>query len=221
MNTKQCLSCGTSDRYKSGKCKKCVSIKSKIYASVNKDRIKLMHKEYYQSNKERIIKRTKEWAENNKERVKQRSKEYHIKNRDILNKKSSEYRMKNKSKIKTVIQLWCERNRDRLNKKKNEWVSRNKGKVKEIKNKNRVSRLSAEGKLSPGIYDKLMMLQDSKCVYCKRDLLKNKIHIDHIMPLKLGGNNTDNNVQLLCQQCNNRKHAKHPVDFAKEMGFLL
>jgi len=36
-----------------------------------------------------------------------------------------------------------------------------------------------------------------------------------------GGSNTDDNMQLLRKLCNLQKHAKHPVDFMQERGFLL
>jgi 5-methylcytosine-specific restriction endonuclease McrA len=51
--------------------------------------------------------------------------------------------------------------------------------------------------------------------------LGDNYHIDHIMPLALGGSNTDDNIQLLRQRCNNQKCAKHPVDFMQSRGFLL
>lgn len=47
------------------------------------------------------------------------------------------------------------------------------------------------------------------------------VRFDHIMPMDLGGSNDASNLQLLCQSCNSSKHAKHPVDFMQERGFLL
>jgi len=41
------------------------------------------------------------------------------------------------------------------------------------------------------------------------------------MPLALGGANADDNIQLLRSTCNQQKHAKHPVDFMQQKGFLL
>ncbi|HXJ61968.1 MAG TPA: HNH endonuclease signature motif containing protein [Verrucomicrobiae bacterium] len=54
-----------------------------------------------------------------------------------------------------------------------------------------------------------------------RASLKAKYHVDHVMPLKLGGSNSHRNIQLLCPPCNLRKGAEHPVDFAQRNGLLL
>jgi 5-methylcytosine-specific restriction endonuclease McrA len=63
-------------------------------------------------------------------------------------------------------------------------------------------------------------LQKSKCACCGKSL-KHSYHLDHIMPIALGGTNTDDNVQLLTPSCNLRKSAKHPDDWARENGRLL
>lgn len=77
-----------------------------------------------------------------------------------------------------------------------------------------------DGILSHGIIDRLMKLQKGKCACCGV-LLKGKFHLDHIMPIALGGNNEDSNMQLLLPKCNLRKHKKHPIDYMQEKGFLL
>lgn len=42
-------------------------------------------------------------------------------------------------------------------------------------------------------------------------------HIDHFVPLALGGKNEDWNILLTCPTCNGRKHAKHPAQFLREV----
>lgn len=46
-------------------------------------------------------------------------------------------------------------------------------------------------------------------------------HVDHVMPLALGGDNTRSNIQILCAPCNLSKNAAHPVDYARSLGKLL
>lgn len=89
-----------------------------------------------------------------------------------------------------------------------------------LKHNRRARKLAVGGKLSKDIEIKLFALQRGKCACCKRPL-GDDYHLDHIMPLALGGTNTDDNIQLLRQRCNNQKHAKHPIDFMQQRGFLL
>lgn len=55
---------------------------------------------------------------------------------------------------------------------------------------------------------------------CMRSIRK-KFHIDHVVPLALGGHNGILNIQLLCPTCNQRKSAKDPIVWAQENGRLL
>lgn len=75
-------------------------------------------------------------------------------------------------------------------------------------------------KLSKDIIKKLFNQQDNKCVYCNIDI-SNNFHLDHIMPLALGGLHTDENIQLLCPRCNLKKGSKHPIDFMQSHGNSL
>lgn len=86
---------------------------------------------------------------------------------------------------------------------------------------NRRAKIRSTGEtLSKGIVEKLFKLQKGMCPCCTMPLGDN-YHLDHIVPLFLGGSNTDANVQLLRQRCNNQKNKKHPVDFMQSRGFLL
>lgn len=49
-----------------------------------------------------------------------------------------------------------------------------------------------------------------RCVVCSSN---KKLEFDHIIPISLGGNNTERNIQLLCENCNRRKGAN--VGFGK------
>lgn len=76
------------------------------------------------------------------------------------------------------------------------------------------------GRLLYGTVPKLLTAQRSRCIYCRKSLIAG-YHVDHIMPLKLGGKHEASNIQLLCPTCNVRKSARHPVAFAQMNGMLL
>jgi 5-methylcytosine-specific restriction endonuclease McrA len=68
----------------------------------------------------------------------------------------------------------------------------------------------------------LFKRQKGRCahLWCRANLKKSR-HIDHVIPLSLGGSNDRKNIQLLCGPCNLGKKAKHPIDFAQQNGMLL
>lgn len=87
-------------------------------------------------------------------------------------------------------------------------------------NRRRARKAGSDGRLSPDIEERLLKAQKGRCPCCRQPLGAD-YHLDHILPLALGGTNTDDNVQLLRAVCNRQKHAKHPVDFMQAKGFLL
>ena len=48
-------------------------------------------------------------------------------------------------------------------------------------------------------------ISSQPCAHCGSN---KKLHLDHIIPLSRGGNHSVGNLQMLCQHCNNSKHAK-------------
>lgn len=66
------------------------------------------------------------------------------------------------------------------------------------------------------IYDN----QNGKCVICGNDLGTDwsKIHVDHIVPWDLVGDELDDNFQDLCEKCNEEKNASTNYIFLKMVG---
>jgi 5-methylcytosine-specific restriction endonuclease McrA len=84
------------------------------------------------------------------------------------------------------------------------------GKCRLIEGQNRRARIKqVGGKLSDGLRIKLFENQKGLCACCG-ELLGSNYHLDHRMPLALGGANEDWNMQLLTATCNMKKGKKHP-----------
>lgn len=158
---------------------------------------------------------------------------YRFVNSEKKRASDAKYRAANPEKVKAYAAKWRAANPEKRRAINAKWASANPEKQKaaiakwaadhpetlRIYEQNR--RVRYVGKLTPGLAGRLFTLQRGKCA-CGCGLpLGNNFHRDHIMPLALGGTNTDDNIQLLRQRCNNQKSAKHPVDFMQSRGFLL
>ena len=68
----------------------------------------------------------------------------------------------------------------------------------------------------------VMAEQDCTCPCCGIDLIAHgNYHLDHIMPLALGGTNDYWNAQFLCAECNLGKSAENPYIWAERTGAKL
>lgn len=182
------------------KCKFCANEDAKIYYAKNRDSVLKKHAE----NKDENNKKSREYKDKNRDSLRLYSEQYRAENRDLLRRKQVEYASKNRYLVNASTAAW---------RKANPWRGR-------IYRHNRSDRMaSVGGTLSYGLSEKLLYLQRGKCACCKTKLVK--YHMDHIVPVSKGGANSDENIQLLCPPCNLRKHAKHPVDFMQQEGFLL
>lgn len=200
-------------------CKECTKESSAAYYQKNKEKISLRTSEYRKENLGLYAEATRRWRANNPEKNKLSIYKWRNENPDAIKAIDRRSYAKNVEKKRLCAQNRYWKNRDK-------WISYARNYRLENKEKRRVfaqnrrSKLLSRGKLSNGIIDKLMRLQMGKCACCGRPL-GNKYHIDHIMPIALGGSNTDDNVQLLRAECNQRKHAKHPIDYMQSKGYLL
>lgn len=100
------------------------------------------------------------------------------------------------------------------------WRSNNKDVISVHARRQKAIRRSVDGKFSIKEIRNLKETQRSKCINCFSSI-KDKYHVDHIIPIKLGGTNNIENIQLLCPTCNLSKGAKDPIYWANENGRLL
>lgn len=136
------------------------------------------------------------------------------------NERTKKWHLENPEKARIARAARYAKNPEKVNIRNKKWNLANPA-SKRIQNHNRRARVNRKNvRLSKGIIEKLYKLQRGKCACCGKPLGDN-YHLDHIMPLALGGENEDLNMQLLTKLCNLQKSAKHPTKFMQERGFLL
>lgn len=166
----------------------------------------LASKEWANAHPGRVLARVTEWAKTNPEKVKKAKAKYAADNRKKCAASSAKWWAANPEKTKVYSAKRYSANPEAFL----------------LYNHNRRAReRDAGGRLSVGLTYKLFTLQKGRCACGCKQPLGDDFHRDHIMPLALGGSNTDDNIQLLRSTCNLQKHAKHPVDFMQQRGFLL
>lgn len=160
------------------------------------------------------------WREKNPERVASNKLAHRIANREKAKANSAAWRAANPDRAKQSVAAWRDKNPEKVKALVSAWRKENPEARKTHHQNRRARKKQSVGKLSKGIVAKLFHLQQGKCVCCGQ-LLGDDYHVDHIIPLSLGGENSDENIQLLRARCNLQKKAKHPAEFMRERGFLL
>lgn len=146
------------------------------------------------------------WSASNPEKARARSARWYAANHEKAKAYSAKQYADNPDKAKAAAAAWQAANPESVR----------------IKKQNRrAKKRAAGGKLSKGLTERLFVLQRGKCACGCKQPLGNDYHLDHRMPLALGGVNEDWNIQLLRGTCNMQKSAKHPVDFMQQRGFLI
>lgn len=171
------------------------------YRVAHPERARAAEAKWRRENPEKVKEHFVKWRRENPEKERARKEKWKVANPDY----SKQWRATNPEKSKANHVKWARANPD----------------ARRIGGQNRRATKRANGgRLSSGLTEMLFKMQRGKCACCGLSLGES-YHLDHIMPLFLGGANEDWNMQLLKDKCNLQKHAKHPVDFMQSRGFLL
>lgn len=163
-------------------------------------------RKWRKANPQKVAASIRKYYSNNKQAILKYLANKYKDNREIFLEKDREWREKNVELHRANAKRWRESNPDKAR-----ISSRNK----------RCMRKSAEGRHTLSDINYIRRKQNGKCVYCKVKLCFVVEHVDHIIAISKGGSNWPSNIQLLCAPCNMKKHNKHPIEFANQIGLLL
>jgi 5-methylcytosine-specific restriction endonuclease McrA len=159
------------------------------------------------------------WKAANPDRCKIHAVDRFKKNPEAAKAKTAARYAEHKEKYRAACAKWRANNQEKARRAVADWAAKNRQAIL-INQHNRRIKQRNSGKLPRDTHEKLYALQRGKCPCCGKPL-GDDYHLDHIIPIALGGTNTFGNVQLLRATCNQQKYAKHPVAFMQERGFLL
>ena len=134
---------------------------------------------------------------------------------DLKKEVDAKYHAANKKAVAARIKKWRSNNKDRVL----AILRRYRHSHREafiVYTQNRRAKLrKSGGKLSANLISILYESQKGLCACCRKPLQDN-YHLDHRMPIALGGKHEDWNMQLLTQHCNSKKWAKHPDEYESQ-----
>ena len=161
------------------------------------------------------------WRTANPEKASATYAAWHEENSEKKKAANAAWRASNSETIRVINAAYRAANSEKINKVSAKWRAANIEAGRIYAHNRRARKREAGGRLSSGLAERLFKLQRGKCACGCKQPLGDDYHLDHRMPLALGGTNTDDNMQLLTAKCNLQKSAKHPVDFMQQRGFLL
>lgn len=230
MLTKVCSKCGIEKPIKEfhkrkdskdghrGTCAECDCIRRKKYREENIEKERDRHIKYYYKNKEIINEKGKEYYKNNRDIILNKCKKHYLDNKDEITKRHKVYYEKNKEKVAAyhkqyyidnkesinnkTKKYWHE-NKERLNAWQREYCKNNKDKFNSYNAKRRAN-ISENTKVLTQEEQTLITEYYSTCQFLGTD----KYHVDHIVPLHLGGLHHSSNLQILTVEDNLSKGAK-------------
>lgn len=175
-------------------CKECVKLDGQKYKNENPEKVLESKRGWRLRNREQAISATAAWADKNPERA------------------------------AAAVKRWQQANLERVKEKARAWASENRESRNATQRNRNAKKRNSEGQHSAKDVESIILLQRQMCACCQSKLIfsgVNRYHVDHIMPIALGGSNGRENLQALCKKCNLRKSAKPPEVWAKENGKLI
>ncbi len=189
-------------RTSTNRCEAC----NQAWAESNPSKMLMSGRKWRAQNPERSRAFTAAWAAANPDKNREKNKNWHVKNKDRNNSRARQWQRDNRERAAAISKIWKSANKESIN----VYARNRRARVRGLGGKHTVEDVVA-----------LRVQQKNKCAYCRINLAKAVVHVDHIIPLKIGGGNARSNLQLLCETCNLSKGIKHPLDYARSTGRLI
>jgi 5-methylcytosine-specific restriction endonuclease McrA len=167
---------------------------------------------------------TQRYREKNREQIRAQSrpytKAYRLANLEAVKAKKRAKYAADGEYDRRYAREWYARNAEASKVKHEAWLAANPGKRVEYETRRRAKKAGADGDHTIDDVLAIGEAQGWKCHWCSKSVRK-RYHVDHIIPLSKGGGNGPRNLCITCQPCNQSKHAKDPIDWARQLGRLL
>jgi len=209
-----------------GTCRICSNAMSNTAHKAKPDVVRARHRAWQIENRERLNAQEKARNARNPDAKKAREdrwlaahpeyrRNFYLANVEVIKQRVREWEAANPERARHNRLAWRIANADRKARLDREWRTQNHEQYLSTRRAYRARKAKAEGTHTGAEILALLDKQGGLCVYCGVSILNLRYHADHIVPLVRGGSNWISNIQLTCPDCNHRKNATDPTEFAK------
>ena len=189
--------------YKSHGCR-CPICRAEAHADYarNRDHAAELHRSWYQKNRDEVLAKQKAYRDAHPEAETARHARWRREHRDKMREADIRYRLAHP---------------ERLAEKSRRFRSENPEIMAARDRERRARKNNAPGSHTAADVRSQYERQRGKCYWCGAKVPWLRKHVDHVIPLSLGGSNGPENLVVSCPSCNLGKGATHPMDYAGRM----
>lgn len=195
----------------------------------NPEKAKAAWHRWYQKHKVKRLKYCKNYLSKHANHYGDLRRKYHEKNRARRNEYSRRWAAENRDRRRKYMLAYCKRNKAHRRAVYQRWVANNPRKVQarnqkwRDQNPHKIAATNAARKSyrrggncgDKAVADLIASWKSQSsfvCYWCGRRFARNRLHIDHIIPVKKGGQHRCDNVCRSCSTCNVRKKHRLVTD---------
>lgn len=175
--------------------------------------------EWKKNNPERATEHGRHWRKANLEKSRELCREWHRANPEKVKASAKAWVAANRAKVRANFNRWSDANRERVRALQKAWNEAHPEELKFMRRLGRIARREREarngGKCTREGLLSVFERCGGRCVVCGT---ADNIEVDHIMPVRRGGTNNPDNLQLLCHDHNMEKRDRHPIEWAESLG---
>jgi 5-methylcytosine-specific restriction endonuclease McrA len=164
-------------------------------------RMNAQSKRYHEANREKVAAQVREYRAAHQEEDAERHRIYYAVNRDKLAERNRKWREVNRDKVVKYYREYSATHSAQATERARIWNASHPEVGRTSSRQRRARKKNSSGTITTKQTEALYQRQCGKCAACKAEL-NGKYHLDHIMPLALGGSHTIDNAQILCPPCN-------------------
>jgi 5-methylcytosine-specific restriction endonuclease McrA len=184
--------------------------KTRNWRIENIESVRLHRRETYKLNREVISKYKKEWREPRREALNQSRREYYRAHKEEINSRKRELYLVNADKRREYMKDWRTGHPESVSASLSKYLQSHLREHSEKEQRRRSAKRSSGGSFTRQEWVELCNYYGNKCLCCgKSDV---RLTVNHIIPVKLGGRGSIDNIQPLCISCNSKKNARH-IDY--------